>query len=163
MLRVRGRDDPSSRDCEHRSHPHHPRQRYCSDACREAARKWSRWRPNTDTVRQKRARRNGTVRAAAIGNGSRKSPEPEAVGDAARVITTEDFVRAFVRPGESCFEITSEWLTARGPRYHHFTTVSALECAVLKEMGESPSPPSLTYEYSSFVLGGLTEPGRYYC
>jgi hypothetical protein len=30
--------------CEQRFHPRQSRQRYCSGRCREAARKWSRWK-----------------------------------------------------------------------------------------------------------------------
>ena len=30
--------------CEQRYHPRQARQRYCSESCREAARKWSRWK-----------------------------------------------------------------------------------------------------------------------
>ena len=30
--------------CEQRFHPRQARQRYCSERCREAARKWSRWK-----------------------------------------------------------------------------------------------------------------------
>src|SRR5664279_2540925 len=56
--------------CEERFHPRQARQRYCGEGCREAARKWSR----------------------------RKAPEPDAVNDPARIITTEHFFRSLLRP-----------------------------------------------------------------
>jgi hypothetical protein len=86
--------------CEQRFHPPHACQRYCSARCREAARKWSRWKAQqryreTAAGQQKR---NGQSRRYRERIKSRKPPEPEAVNEAARVITTEHFFRAFVRP-----------------------------------------------------------------
>src|ERR1700738_4697977 len=86
--------------CEQRFHPRQLHQRYCSEQCREAARKWSRWKAQqryraTTAGKQKR---NGQSRGYRERVRSRKPPEPEAVGEAARVITTEDFFRSFVRP-----------------------------------------------------------------
>src|SRR2546426_1094168 len=79
--------------CEQRFHPHQARQRYCSAECREAARTWSRWKAQeryreTAAGRQKR---NGQSRRYRERVQSRKTPEPEAVNEAARVITTEHF------------------------------------------------------------------------
>jgi hypothetical protein len=86
--------------CEQRFRPGQPRQRYCSKQCREAARKWSRWKDQqryrkTAAGRQKR---NGQGRRYRERVKSRKPPEPEAVDDAARVITSEHFFRSVVRP-----------------------------------------------------------------
>src|ERR1041385_4093386 len=86
--------------CEQRFHPRQPRQRYCSAGCRKAARKWSRWKAQqryraTEAGKQKR---NGQSRCYRERVRSQKLPEPEAVNEAARVITTEDFFRLFLRP-----------------------------------------------------------------
>src|SRR5450631_1234128 len=69
--------------CEQRFHPRQARQRYCSEECWKAARKWS----------HRKAQEKYRERVK-----NRKPPEPEAVHEAARVITTEHFFRLFVRP-----------------------------------------------------------------
>src|SRR5450432_3116957 len=86
--------------CEQRFHPRQACQRYCSPRCREAARKWSRWKAQqryraTAACQQKR---NGQSRRYRERVKSRKPPEAEVVSDAARVITTEPFFRPFLRP-----------------------------------------------------------------
>jgi hypothetical protein len=86
--------------CEQRFAPRQARQRYCSEGCRKAARKWSRWKAQqryreTAAGQQKR---NGQSRRYRERVKSRKPPEPEAVNEAARVITPEDFFRAHLRP-----------------------------------------------------------------
>ena len=86
--------------CERRFHPRQARQRYCSPQCREAARAWSRWKAQ-QRYRETAAgqqRRNGQSRRYRERVRSRKRSEPEGVGEAARVITQEHFLRAFVRP-----------------------------------------------------------------
>lgn len=86
--------------CDKRFHPRQARQRYCSERCREAARKWSRFKAQeryrkTVAGQQKR---NGQSRRYRERVRSRKPPEPEAVDEAARVISTEHFFRSFLRP-----------------------------------------------------------------
>jgi hypothetical protein len=86
--------------CEQRFHPRQARQRYCSERCREAARKWSRFKAQeryrkTTAGQQKR---NGQSRRYRERVRRRKPPEPEAVDEAARVITTEHFFRSFLQP-----------------------------------------------------------------
>ena len=86
--------------CEQRFHPRRARQRYCSEECRKAARKWERWKAQqryreTAAGQQKR---NGQSRRYRERVKSRKAPEPEAVNDPARVITIQHFFRPFVRP-----------------------------------------------------------------
>lgn len=86
--------------CEQRFQPRQARQRYCSQGCREAARKWSRWKAQqryraTAAGQQKR---NGQSRRYRERVKAGKPPEPEAVNEAARVITPEDFFRAHLRP-----------------------------------------------------------------
>jgi hypothetical protein len=84
--------------CEQRFHTRQARQRYCGEECREAARQWSRWKAQqryreTTAGQQKR---NGQSQRYRERVKSRKPPEPEAVNDPARVITTEHFFRSFV-------------------------------------------------------------------
>ena len=86
--------------CEQHFHPREARQRYCSEPCREAARAWSRWKAQqryreTAAGQQKR---NGQSRRYRERIRSRKLAEPEAVGEAARVITQEHFFRSRLRP-----------------------------------------------------------------
>ena len=85
--------------CEQRFHPRQARQRYCSARCREAARKWSQWKAQqryraTVPGQQKRNQQGRRYRERVR---SRKPPEPEAVNEAARVITTEHSFRSLLR------------------------------------------------------------------
>jgi hypothetical protein len=78
--------------CDQPFRPRQARQRYCSAACRESARRWSRWKAQqryreTAAGQQKR---NGQSRRYRERVKSRKT-EPEAINDPARVITTEHF------------------------------------------------------------------------
>ena len=93
--------------CERSFHPRQARQRYCSERCREAARKWSRWKAQ-ERYRETAAgqqKRNGQSRRYRERVKSRKPPEPEAVSDPARVITTEHFFRSLLRPARLLREI----------------------------------------------------------
>ena len=86
--------------CEQRFHPRQARQRYCSAECRKAARKWSRWKAQ-ERYRETAAgqqKRNGQSRRYRERIKGRKTPEPEAVNDSTRVITTEHFFRPLLRP-----------------------------------------------------------------
>jgi hypothetical protein len=101
----RGRRRPRMRRCllkrcEQRFHPRSVRQRYCSARCREAARKWSRWKAQqryraSEPGQQKRKDQSRRYRERVK---SRKTPEPKPVNDPARVITQEEFFRSYVRP-----------------------------------------------------------------
>jgi len=86
--------------CEQRFHPRQAGQRYCSEDCRKAARKWSRWK---DQQRYRktaagRQQRNGQSRRYRERVKSREASDPAAVKQAARVITPEHFFRADLRP-----------------------------------------------------------------
>jgi hypothetical protein len=86
--------------CEQRFHPRQARQRYCSDGCRKAARKWSRWKAQ-ERYRESAAgqqKRNDQSRRYRERLKDRKPAEPEAVSEAARVITTEHSFRSLLRP-----------------------------------------------------------------
>jgi hypothetical protein len=85
--------------CERRFHPRQARQRYCSGRCREAARKWSRWEgaakiPGGEGGQSETERPKSALSGA---RPERKPPTPEAVGEAARVITNNSF-RSMLRP-----------------------------------------------------------------
>jgi hypothetical protein len=86
--------------CEERFAPRQARQRYCSEACREAAREWSQWKAQERyrATRAGKQQRNGQSQRYRERVKSRKPPEPEAVHEAARVITTEHFFRSLLRP-----------------------------------------------------------------
>jgi hypothetical protein len=88
--------------CEQRFHPSQPRQRYCSERCREAARKWSRRKAQeryreTAAGQQNRNRQSRRYRERIK---SRKPREPEAVNDPARVITIEHFFSIIAATGQ---------------------------------------------------------------
>jgi hypothetical protein len=85
--------------CEQRFHPRQARQRYCGGRCREAARKWSRWKAQQRyrATRAGKRQRNGQSQRYRERVRSRKPTEPEAVDEAARVIT-KNFFRGMLRP-----------------------------------------------------------------
>jgi hypothetical protein len=86
--------------CERRFRPVTARQRYCSPQCRQAARHWSRWKAQqsyraTATAKEKRNGQSWRYRERVK---ERKQPaQPEAVPEAARVIT-HNFFRSLLRP-----------------------------------------------------------------
>jgi hypothetical protein len=86
--------------CEQRFHPRQARQRYCSAECRKVARQWSRWKAQQSyrATTAGKKQRNGQSRRYRERVRSRKPPEPEAVSEVARVITTEHFFRSLLRP-----------------------------------------------------------------
>jgi hypothetical protein len=86
--------------CEQLFRPRQARQRYCSQDCRNAARNWSRWKAQqryreTAAGQQKRKGQSRRYRERIK---SRKPARPEAVEEAARVITKEHFFRTNLRP-----------------------------------------------------------------
>ena len=79
--------------CEQRFHPRQARQRYCSEGCRAAARRWSRARAQrryraTSVGKQ---RRNGQSQRYRERVRIRQPAEPEGVAEPARVITKNFF------------------------------------------------------------------------
>ena len=93
--------------CEQRFHPRQARQRYCSECCREAARKWSRWKAQRRyrATREGQQRRNGQSQRYRERAKSRKPPEPQVVNEPARVITIQHFFRSFLRPARLLPEV----------------------------------------------------------
>ena len=86
--------------CERRFCPQRARQRYCSDECRQAARRWSRWKAqqNYRATAVGKERRNGQSRRYRERVRDRQAAAPEeAVPEAARVIT-HNFFRLLLRP-----------------------------------------------------------------
>jgi hypothetical protein len=103
--RKRAARRPRSRECllkgcGRQFHPRWARERYCSQECRRAARKWSRWKAQqryraTEAGREKR---NGQGRRYRQRVRERKQATPEeTLAEAARVITP-DFFRPLLRP-----------------------------------------------------------------
>ena len=93
--------------CEQPFHPRQARQRYCSDGCRKAARKWSRWKAQ-ERYRESAAgqqKRNDQSRRYRERIKDREPAQPEAVSEAARVITTEHSFRPLLRPARLLREI----------------------------------------------------------
>jgi hypothetical protein len=85
--------------CEQRFHPQQAGQRYCSEGCRKAARRWAQWKAQQKyrTTVAGQAKRNHQSRCYRERVKSRKPPEAEPVNEAARVITPEHFFRAQLR------------------------------------------------------------------
>jgi len=86
--------------CEQLFHPRQARQRYCTEDCRKAARRWSRWKAQqkyraSDGGKQKR---NGQSRRYRDRAKRRRPPESQADSEAARVTTQEHFFRWDLRP-----------------------------------------------------------------
>jgi len=86
--------------CAQRFHPRRARQRYCSPACTQAARRWSRWKAQQKyrATAAGKDKRNGQSRRYRERVKLRPQSEPEeAVAQPARVIT-QDFFRPQLRP-----------------------------------------------------------------
>jgi len=96
--------------CDQRFCPRQVRQRYCSKQCREAARKWSRWKAQQryrDTAAGQ-AKRDGQSQRYRERIKSLKPPEPEAVKESARVITQEQFLVLMPRGVRQALNICRE-------------------------------------------------------
>lgn len=86
--------------CERQFLPQQARQRYCSDECRAAARRWSRWKAQQSyrATAAGKERRNGQSRRYRQRVRKRRSATPdEAEPKVARVITPK-FFRLLLRP-----------------------------------------------------------------
>ncbi len=84
--------------CEQRFHPRQARQRYCSQDCRSAARKWARHKAQQRyrATTEGQQKRNGQSQRYRERVRNRQTPEPEAVDEAARVIPKN--FRRLLRP-----------------------------------------------------------------
>ena len=86
--------------CERRFRPRRARERYCSPECRQAARKWLRWKAQQSyrATAAGKEKRNGQSRRYRERLRNRKPATLEqALPEAARVIT-QDFFRSLLRP-----------------------------------------------------------------
>jgi hypothetical protein len=103
--------------CEQRFRPGQANQRYCSQGCREAARKWARHKAQQRyrATTEGQQKRNGQSQRYRERVRSRKTPEPEAVDEAARVIP-KNFFRRLLRPARLLRDI-------RSPTAKSFTTL----------------------------------------
>ncbi len=79
--------------CDQRFRPRQARQRYCSQGCREAARKWARQKAQQRyrTTTAGKQKRNGQSQRYRERVRNRQTPEPEVVDEAARVIPNNFF------------------------------------------------------------------------
>jgi Bacteriophage Lambda NinG protein len=85
--------------CGRRFRPRQARERYCSQECRQGARRWSCWkaRQSYRATAAGKQKRNGQSRRYRERVKSRKQPVVPPADPAARVIT-KDFFRALLRP-----------------------------------------------------------------
>lgn len=85
--------------CGQRFHPRRAQQRYCSDECGKAARKWSRWKAQQRyrCTKPGRQKRNGQSQRYRERVRSRRPTHSGAVEEPARVIT-KNFFRGLLRP-----------------------------------------------------------------
>jgi hypothetical protein len=85
--------------CEQRFRPGQANQRYCSQDCRSAARKWARHKAQQRyrTTTAGKHKRNGQSLRYRERVRNRQTAEPEAVDEAARVIP-KNFFRRLLRP-----------------------------------------------------------------
>jgi hypothetical protein len=86
--------------CEQPFRPRRGQQRYCSHECRQAARKWARWKAQQKyrATAAGKEKRNGQSRRYRERVRNRKPTKPEEpLPEAARVIT-QDFFRPLLRP-----------------------------------------------------------------
>jgi hypothetical protein len=140
--------------CEQRFHPRQARQRYCSERCREAARRWSRWKAQqryraTAPGQQKR---NGQGRRYRERVKRRKPPGPEAVSGPARVITTEHFFRTWLRPARLLREI-------RTPAAKPFAALLLTRLPARAGAGRTAGAAYQRYRFHSFPLASITRSG----
>ena len=145
--------------CERRFRPQRERQRYCSDECRQAARRWSRWKAQR------------TYRATAAGKGKRNTQSrryrqrvrerraataEETALEAARVIT-HHFFRLLLRPSwllrriQPATALTPAAIlfarvpTGHGTRLATGTPVAARDATTVEDMSHRQPGISLTY------------------
>lgn len=86
--------------CERRFFPRRPRERYCSEECRRAARRWSRWKAQQSyrATAPGKQKRNGQSRRYRQRVRDRRQAAPDnAIPESARVIT-KNFFRPLLRP-----------------------------------------------------------------
>jgi hypothetical protein len=86
--------------CKRRFRPQRARQRYCSDECRQAAHRWSRWKAQRSyraTAAGKDKRNTQSRRYRQRVRDRRSAAPEETVPEAARVITHK-FFRLLLRP-----------------------------------------------------------------
>lgn len=86
--------------CERRFHPLRAGERYCSEECRRAARRWSRWKAQQSyrATAAGKEKRNGQGRRYRQRVRNRRQAAPDGpIPESARVIT-ENFFRPLLRP-----------------------------------------------------------------
>ncbi len=86
--------------CEKRFWPQQAGQRYCGDECRQAARRWSRWKAqqNYRATAAGKEKRNGQSRRYRQRVRSRQPAAPKETGPKAARVITPQFFRPLLRP-----------------------------------------------------------------
>lgn len=145
--------------CERRFRPQQARERYCSQECRQAAQKWSRWKAQQRyrATAEGREKRNGQSRRYRQRVRNRKPETPEeALPEAARVIT-QDFFRSLLRPPRllrglcRTAAITRPAVLFRCVPARHGTSLAARaalaprHAAAVEQVSRRPPQISLTY------------------
>jgi hypothetical protein len=134
--------------CEQRYHARQTRQRYRSERCRAAARKWSRWKAQQQyrATAAGQQKRNGQSRRYRERVKSRKPPEPESISDAARVITNELFFEGCCdRPG--CYEGSLRQPRSPLQRFCSRACRRAVECVRQRERRWRNATPCFLQTY----------------
>jgi hypothetical protein len=95
--------------CGKRFRPEKALERYCSDECRDAARKWSLWKAQLlyRSTQNGKDRRKEQCRRNREKVKNKRNRELEAVNGAARVITT-DFFRLLLRPARVLRDVQAQ-------------------------------------------------------
>lgn len=95
--------------CEQWFHPEKASERYCSDKCRRAAKKWSRWKAQLHyrSTQKGKDKRKEQCRHRRERVKNKKNRELEAVHEVARVITTK-FFRLLLRPARLLRDVQAQ-------------------------------------------------------
>ena len=121
--------------CKRQFHPHHPCSRYCSEACRQAADRWARWRASWHYRRTEAGRERRREQSRRYRERLKSSQDACSATEAAPREGHEDAPRGKLspcsRPG--CYELFE--LTARSPcqRFCSCLCRQALRAVLLRE------------------------------
>jgi len=78
--------------CEKNFHPQQAAERYCREECRQKAREWSEWRAQQRYRASEKAKEKRKAQSRRYRERVRGRKEPEAVDEAARVISLDVFL-----------------------------------------------------------------------
>lgn len=118
--------------CKRLFRPQRAGQRYCSDECRQAARRWSRWKAQRSyrATAAGKGKRNGQSQRYRQRVGDRRSAAPEETAPEAARVITHNFFRLLLRPS---------WLLRRIRSATTLTSSAILLARVLAGHGTRPA------------------------